>query len=148
MVSKPPGRAARRRHDIDVHVTVVFTGESDESAIGGENGIGLRAGAGSQACGVASVSRNTPEVARKREDDMSFVDGRFLGKQRVRGIGRNGGAKKQGQRGKLVRLGLVHIRLYLIEADAAARCWSIIEFESESSAEALGFVRVERPVVG
>jgi hypothetical protein len=96
MVREPLRNAAGCRDDEDVGVAIVFAGEGDLRAVGREDRVGLDAGAGRQAGGVAAVAVNAPQIAGVGEDNKGAIEGRAL----EQGMRRLSGEEERGKCGE------------------------------------------------
>ena len=88
------GLAAGRGHHVDVGVAVVLARERHQAAVGREMGIGLGAGEGGQAPGVAAVAVDDPDVVGVHEGDLR---GAHVGHAQQQGF-LVGGGRRQGDR--------------------------------------------------
>ncbi len=81
MRSEALGHATDGGDDVDVYVAIVFGGEGDERAIGGEVGIRFDADVAGETAGVATTAIYNPKVAAVTESDLSAADGGFVEEQ-------------------------------------------------------------------
>jgi hypothetical protein len=72
------GEAARNSsscgYHVDVAIAIVFASECDQRAVGREVRKRLRSNSGGETVGVASVTRDNPEIASVIEDDLRLAD--------------------------------------------------------------------------
>ena len=87
MIGEAAGHAAGGGNDEDIAVAVVFAGEGDHGAVGGEIWKGLDADAGSEAVSVAAVAADDPEIVGVVEDDLRLADGGETKQERRIGLG-------------------------------------------------------------
>src|ERR1700722_20232540 len=86
MIGESPRDAATGRHEVDVGVAVVLSGECDLCAVWREMRVSLYTYAVCQPHSLTSFARQDTEVACEGEDDLRLAEGGLLRQERLFGF--------------------------------------------------------------